>query len=140
MAAADGAPVTFSVLRYKSRHPVDEERGRTNGGSRLIEWNELKYTANDVGGRRQLFECATAMLSESEMHVATLNPGLTTHAPHTHVPEEIVLMIRGGTEMAIDGKPQRGTAGDLFFLDSEVPHNIQNVGTAPAEYYAFQWR
>lgn len=140
MAAAGAAPVTFFVLRYKSRQPVDAGRGRKTGGSRLIEWNELKYTATDVGGRRQPFERATAMFSESEMHVTTLNPGLTTHAPHTHVPEEIVLMIRGETEMSIDGKSQRGTAGDLYFLGSGVPHNIHNVGTEPAEYYAFQWR
>ena len=80
------------------------------------------------------------MLSESEMHVTTLNPGLTTHAPHTHVPEELILMIRGDTEMSIDGKLQRGTAGDLFVVRSMVPHNIHNVGTVPAEYYAFQWR
>ncbi len=140
IAAADDGPVTFFVLRYRSRQPVDPERGRTTGGSKLIEWTELKFTPTEVGGRRQPFERATAMFSEAEMHVTTLNPGLTTHAPHTHVPEEIVLMIRGETEMSIDGKPQRGTAGDLFFLGSEVPHNIQNVGTAPAEYYAFQWR
>jgi (S)-ureidoglycine aminohydrolase len=125
MSAADGAPVTFFVLRYKSRHPVDGERGRTNGGSMLIEWTDLKYTATEVGGRRQPFERATAMFSEAEMHVTALNPGLTTHAPHTHVPEEVVLLIRGETEMSIDGKPQRGTAGDLYFLGSQVLHNIQ---------------
>ncbi len=140
LAATTEAPVTYFQLRYKSRQPVDLARGQKSGSSQLIEWADLKYTANEVGGRRQPFERVTAMLSEAEMHVTTLNPGLTTHAPHTHVPEEIVLMIRGETEMSIDGKPQRGTAGDLFFLGAMVPHNIHNVGTVPAEYYAFQWR
>jgi len=140
LAATKEEPVTYFQLRYKSRRPVELARGQKTGGSALIEWGDLKYTANDVGGRRQPFERATAMLSESEMHVTTLNPGLTTHAPHTHVPEEIVLMISGETEMNIDGRPHRGTAGDLYFLGSMVPHNIHNVGTEPAEYYAFQWR
>ncbi len=140
LAATAEASATFFQLRYKSKHRADAERGRRTGGSRLIEWAELPYTANEVGGRRQPFERATAMFSESEMHVTTLNPGLTTHAPHTHVPDEIVLMIRGETEMSIDGIPCRGTAGDLYFLGSGVPHNIHNVGTTPAEYYAFQWR
>ena len=140
LAATAEAPVTYFQLRYRSRNPVDLARGQTTGGSKLIEWADLPYTANDVGGRRQPFERATAMLSESEMHVTTLKPGLTTHAPHTHVPEEIVLMIKGETEMSIDGRPHRGTAGDLFILGSMVPHNIRNVGTGPAEYYAFQWR
>lgn len=139
LAAVD-TPVTVYELRYRSRRPADAERGRRAGGSQLFEWADLPYTANNVGGRRQLFERATAMCSEFEMHVTTLNPGLTTHAPHTHAPEEIVLMIRGEAEMSIDGRLQRGTAGDLFFLGSLVPHNIHNVGTEPAEYYAFQWR
>ncbi len=140
LAAPAESPVTFFELRYRSRHPVDLERGRRSGGSRLIEWTELRYATTDVGGRRQPFERVTAMFAESELHVTTLNPGLTTHAPHTHVPDEIVLMIRGETEMSIAGQPQRGTAGDLYFLGSGVPHNIHNVGTEPAEYYAFQWR
>jgi (S)-ureidoglycine aminohydrolase len=139
LAAAED-PVTYYQLRYKSRYPVDLARGQKTGGSKLIEWADLPYTANEVGGRRQPFERATAMLSESEMHVTTLNPGLTTHAPHTHVPEELILMIRGEAEMLIDGKPHRGAAGDLFMVRSMVPHNIHNVGSEPAEYYAFQWR
>ena len=140
LAATAEEPVTYFQLRYMSRNSVDLARGQNTGGSKLIEWADLPYTANDVGGRRQPFERATAMLSESEMHVTTLNPGLTTHAPHTHVPEELILMIRGDTEMSIDGKLQRGTAGDLFVVRSMVPHNIHNVGTVLAEYYAFQWR
>ncbi|MBK8475246.1 MAG: cupin domain-containing protein [Opitutaceae bacterium] len=140
LAATMDAPVAYFQLRYKSRQSVDLARGKNSGGSQLIEWANLQYAANEVGGRRQPFERVTAMLAEAEMHVTTLNPGLTTHAPHTHAPEEIVLMIRGETEMSIDGKLQRGTAGDLFVVRSMVPHNIRNVGTEPAEYYAFQWR
>ncbi len=139
-AAPEDESATFFVLRYKARTPAVSERGRKTGGSKLIDWADLKFSETDVGGRRQPFERATAMLSESEMHVTTLNPGLTTHAPHTHVPDEIVLMIRGETEMSIAGQPHRATAGDLYFLGSGVPHNIHNVGTEPAEYYAFQWR
>lgn len=140
LAATTAEPVTYFQLRYKSRLPVDLARGQKSGGSQLIEWADLKCTANEVGGRRQPFERVTAMFSEAEMHVTTLNPGLTTHAPHTHQPEELILMIRGETEMLIDGKPQRGSAGDLYVVRSMVPHNIHNVGTEPAEYYAFQWR
>lgn len=74
------------------------------------------------------------------MHVTTLSPGLTTHAPPTPVPDEIVPLIRGETEMSIAGTPHRGTAGGLYFLGSGLPHNIHNVGTEPAEDDAFQWR
>jgi (S)-ureidoglycine aminohydrolase len=140
LATTDVSAVTYYQFRYKSRQPVDLARGRSSGGSRLIEWAELPFKANSVGGRRQPFERATAMFAEAEMHVTTLNPGLTTHAPHTHKPEEIILVIRGEVEMHIAGKTHRGGAGDLFFVSSEVPHNLVNVGAGQAEYYAFQWR
>ncbi len=33
----------------------------------------------------------------------------------------------------------KGTDGDLYFLDSSVPHRIKNIGTEPSMYFAIQW-
>jgi uncharacterized cupin superfamily protein len=79
------------------------------------------------------------MSERIEMHATTLNPGIQSHVPHTHMPDEIVIMMEGSTEMEIgDGKYQ-GKPGDIYFLGSNIPHAIRNTGEKPCMYLAFQW-
>ncbi len=73
------------------------------------------------------------------MHVTTLNAGLTSHDPHTHIAEEIVLIIEGNTEMIIGDTICKANQGDLYFLGSNVLHGIKNTGDKPAIYFAYQW-
>jgi len=79
------------------------------------------------------------MSKRFEMHVTTLNVGIKSHEPHTHRAEEIVLMINGNTEMEIGNGLYKGTDGDLYFLGSNIPHAIKNIGTEPCMYFAIQW-
>jgi (S)-ureidoglycine aminohydrolase len=139
VANGDTVPVTFYELRYRAKLPRDAERGRDAGGSQVVRWDDLAFRPNETGGRRQPFDRPTAMVRRLEMHVTTLNPGLASHPPHTHRAAEIVLMLRGDATMTIGGTQQPASAGDLIFLESEVPHALDNTGTGPAEYFAFQW-
>jgi (S)-ureidoglycine aminohydrolase len=79
------------------------------------------------------------MSKRFEMHVTTLNEGLKSHDPHTHRAEEIVLMINGNSEMQIGENFYKGSVGDLFFLGSNIPHAIRNVGAGSCMYFAIQW-
>ena len=74
-----------------------------------------------------------------EMHVTNLNGNIKSHEPHTHRAAEIILMIKGNTEMEIDGENYQAKAGDLFIVESEVSHAIRNLGTEQCQYFAFQW-
>jgi (S)-ureidoglycine aminohydrolase len=74
------------------------------------------------------------------MHATRLNAGMNSHAPHTHVQEEIILMLEGEATMHIDGKELKTSVGDVIFLDANVPHAITNTGDIPCEYFAFQWK
>jgi (S)-ureidoglycine aminohydrolase len=130
----------YYILRFKSKLPVDKERGKAQGGSFIKDIADIPFKPHDKGGRRDYFNHATSQLAVFEMHTTQLNPGLKSHDPHTHVPEEIVLMIRGKVENYIDGKIYSAEAGDIIFYDSKLPHALHNVGTEPAEYFAFQWR
>ena len=40
----------------------------------------------------------TATLDELEMHITTLNPGQSSHAPHQHPNEELVIVRQGTVE------------------------------------------
>ena len=74
------------------------------------------------------------------MHTTALNPGLESHAQHTHREEEIILIIRGNVTMHIGDKFIPAAPGDVVFLPSMVPHALKNTGTEQCEYFAFQWR
>ena len=130
---------TYYVIKYKSIAPMDAERGKKAGGSFMIDWNDIAFKAHDKGGIRQYCNLETTMCKKFEMHVTTLNAGLKSHEPHTHRAAEIVLMIKGNTEMEIGEKIYKGNAGDLYFLSSNISHAIKNIGSEPAMYFAFQF-
>ncbi|GAB2563555.1 cupin domain-containing protein [Spirosoma aerophilum] len=134
-----GSPATYYVMRYASNEPVDNERGKKAGGSFWIDWNEVAFQPHDKGGIRRMFDRATAMSKRFEMHVTTLNKGLWSHPPHTHKAAEILLMMDNSAQESIDGKLHPATTGDLIFLESNVPHAIQNTGQKPCTYFAFQF-
>ena len=83
---------------------------------------------------------ATSQLAQFEMHTTALDADSASHAPHTHVQEEIVLILRGHVTMHIDGKLIPAAPGDLVFLPSRIPHALINTGKEQCEYFAFQWK
>ncbi len=109
------------------------------GKSLLLNWDEIEFHSHDKGGVRRYFDRQTIMSNRFEMHATTLNPGLKSHEPHTHRAAEIILMLSGETEEQIGDTFYQGSPGDFYFLESEVPHAIENIGKKPATYYAFQF-
>jgi (S)-ureidoglycine aminohydrolase len=110
-----------------------------NARSLLIDWNDATVVKIEKGERRYLIDAPTAMMGQFKMHVTTLNEGMTSHPPHTHIEEEIILVRRGEVEENIDGELHQVGAGSLIFLRSMVPHGIRNIGQGQAEYFAFKW-
>ena len=136
---AGNSAATYYILKYKGRLP-DHERGKQAGGSFMLDWNDLKTTNTGKGYRRDFFNRATSQLAQFEMHTTALNADSESHAPHTHVQEEIILILRGNVTMHIDGKLFPASPGDLVFLPSLIPHALLNTGKEQCEYFAFQWR
>ena len=130
---------TYYILKYKGKLP-NIERGKQAGGSFMLDRNELKTSNTGKGFRRDFFNRSTSQLKQFEMHTTALNADSVSHAPHTHVQEEVILILRGNVEMYIDGKLYKGSAGDLYFLSANVPHALKNIGKEQCEYFAFQWR
>ena len=117
---------------------MDIERGRKAGGSFVVDWNDVPVEKTLTGFRRQPFDRPTAMYRRFEVHVSTLNAGLTNHAPHTHRAEEFILMRSGDLRMFIATPRHDATAGDLVFLASNVLHGGENLAAVPTEYFAMQ--
>jgi len=129
----------YYVMKYRSKLPVDTERGNKAGASIIKSWNQIAFKPHDKGGIRNYFERPTAMMKRLEIHVTTLNAGLKSHELHTHRAEEIVLMIEGNTEMQIGENFYKGKEGSIFFLGSNISHAIWNEGTKPCTYFAIQF-
>ena len=137
---AGNTQATYFILKYKGKTPMNMERAKQAGGSFMLDWNELTTRNTGKGYRRDFFNKATSQLNQFEMHTTALNADSVSHAPHTHVQEEIILILRGTVEMYINGNLHKGAAGDLYFISSNVPHALKNIGKEQCEYFAFQWR
>ena len=137
---AGNTTATYYILKYKGKLPMDIERVKQAGGSFMLDWNDLKTNNTGKGYRRDFFNRGTSQLTQFEMHTTALNKDSVSHAPHTHVQEEIILILRGNVTMNIDGKLIPASPGDVVFLSSGIAHALLNTGKEQCEYFAFQWR
>jgi len=71
--------------------------------------------------------------------VTTLNPGATSHAPHKHANEELVIVKEGTVEALVNGEWKRVGPGSVIFNASNQLHGIRNVGSMSATYHVINW-
>jgi XRE family transcriptional regulator, regulator of sulfur utilization len=107
--------------------------------STIFDWNEMKAQATKVGAVRRLCQVPTATLDELEMHITTLNPGETSHPPHKHPDEELLIVKEGTVESLVNGEQRRVGPGSVIFQASNQMHGIRNVGEGPATYHVIRW-
>ena len=107
--------------------------------SAIIDWNDVPVKHEDVRSVRQFFQAPTATLDELELHVSTLKPGDTSHAPHKHPNEELVIIKEGTVEALVNGELKRVGPGSVIFNASNEMHGIRNVGQGPATYHVINW-
>jgi quercetin dioxygenase-like cupin family protein len=101
----------------------------------VVNWNDLKVEPTRQGEYRAVFDSPTPTFAELEMHITTLNPGESPHAPHRH-PEEELLIIKEGTVAAYQNDQTNIVkAGGIVFEASNELHGLRNIGTNRATYY-----
>ncbi len=132
--------LTYYVLKYDSRKPVDMVRAYSSGGSMIYNKDSLIFKPSKKGGGRKYFDRATAMCERFEMHVTHLSNRGPSHDGHTHLETEIILVIDGKANMTIDGVQFKSESGDLYFIASQLPHQVGNDSDESCTYFAFKWR
>lgn len=110
--------------------------------SAAFEWNDIpaKQDADGIRTLRQFFQAPTATLDELELHVTTLAAGESSHAPHRHPNEELVIIKEGTVEVLVNDQKKRVGPGSVIFNASNQWHSLTNVGTGPATYHVINWR
>lgn len=132
-------PVTYYVLTFKGRNPVNIQRGKNGGGSFVKDWKDIVVKKTDKGESRQIFDRPSSMFERFDMHATNLNAGMRSHPAHTHRAEEIILMIKGNVQMQIGESFYDAASGDVIFLEANVPHALKNAGSEQCSYFAIQW-
>jgi quercetin dioxygenase-like cupin family protein len=109
-------------------------------GSVAIDWESVPVQQEEVRAVRQFMRAPTATLDELELHVTTLQPGTTSHAPHKHPNEELVIVKEGTVEVLVDGQLKRVGPGSVVFNASNQMHSLRNVGSGPATYHVINFK
>jgi quercetin dioxygenase-like cupin family protein len=107
--------------------------------STAFDWNAIEVRETKVGTSRQVVRAPTATLDELEMHITTLNPGQTSHPPHQHPNEELIIIKEGTVEALVNGEWKRLGVGSIIFQASNQLHGIRNVGSGPTTYHVINW-
>ena len=107
--------------------------------STVFDWTTADAKPNDWGAVRQVVRERTPTLDELEIHISTLKPGQSPHAPHQHQHEELLILKEGTLDTFQSGQTRRVGPGGIIFQASNEMHNVTNVGQAPATYYVICW-
>lgn len=132
-------PMTYYVMIYQSKNDLNLDENTMANLDMLTNFKDLKFQQTEKGGRINYFDKSTALCEKLEIHVTQLNKKGPSHAPHTHIDSEIILVIEGETEMNINGEKHKGTAGDLYLIKSNEFHGISNASDIACRYFAFRW-
>jgi quercetin dioxygenase-like cupin family protein len=108
--------------------------------SAVYDWKDMKVVKTKTGEKRQFFDSPTKTLNNLECHVSTLNVGEIAHPPHQHPEEELTIVKEGTVEVLVNGELKRAGAGSIIFQAANTLHNIKNVGTGTATYFALKWK
>ena len=107
--------------------------------STVFDWTTADTKPNAWGAVRQVMRDRTPTLDELEIHISTLKPGQSPHAPHQHQHEELLILKEGTLETFQSGTTRRVGAGGIIFQASNEMHNVTTVGQTPATYYVIGW-
>ena len=108
-------------------------------GSTFVDWDKLSFRPGPTGLFCSIFDEPTRALEKMEVHVTMLRPGMSSHSPHHHPWEEILLVKEGQVEVSINGKKLGAGPGALVFFASNDAHNLANVGSTFATYYVINF-
>lgn len=124
--------IPIAILAHKNR---DEPYLQ----SAAYNWKDIKVKPIPQGERREVFDSPTQTLDRLELHVTTLNPGDSSHAPHKHPNEELLIIKEGTVRALVDGEWKLLGPGSVVYEAANHLHAIKNAGATTTTYYALQW-
>ena len=137
MHPAKLAAIVLASVAFGAFAVLTAQKGAMH--STVFDWTTADTKPNDWGAVRQVVRERTPTLDELEIHISTLKPGQSPHAPHQHQHEELLILKEGTLETFQSGTTRRVGPGGIIFQASNEMHNVTNVGQTPATYYVIGW-
>jgi (S)-ureidoglycine aminohydrolase len=103
--------------------------------SGTYRFEDLSSQKQENATFRPILDGLTRSGVRMDVHEVFLLPGSSPHHAHRHQQEELFLISEGEVEVTINGKTTKLGPGSAAFAASEDEHQIQNVGTRPAQYF-----
>jgi quercetin dioxygenase-like cupin family protein len=115
------------------------------------EVKAIRFADADLAGEKwrpyPLFSGRTLTHDDMACHYSLLSPGHSPHPPHTHVEEEILIVLTGEADILIADGPQPDGArverlrpGSFVYYPAYQHHTIRNCPESPVAYLMFKWR
>lgn len=115
------------------------------------EVKAIRFADADLAGEKwrpyPLFSGQTRTHDDIACHYSLLSPGHSPHPPHTHVEEEILIILKGEADILIADGPQPDGArvehlrpGSFVYYPAYQHHTIRNSPDVPVAYLMFKWR
>lgn len=103
--------------------------------SGMYRFEDLSSQKQENATFRPILDGLTRSGARVDVHEVFLLPGSSPHHAHRHQQEELFLISEGEVEVTINGKTTKLGPGSAAYAASEDEHQIQNVGTRPAQYF-----
>jgi quercetin dioxygenase-like cupin family protein len=130
-SAAQAGELADAVAATPPQAPPESREGEPVG---VFAASEMDWSDTGVGRRTQLMDDPTRTLAQLEIHITTLNPGESSHEPHRHPNEEVVVLREGELEVYVNGETKIIGPGSVMVFLSGDWHSVNNVGSVPATY------
>ena len=135
--------------RQRAVSPAEPENLESRDRVRLVSKPlaaPLAESANGGWQRYPVLRGSTPSARYMSVHASVLSPGRLAHAPHTHVQEEILIVLDGEADILIGDSPdaararvERVPAGALLYYPAYQFHSIRNSASKPLTYLMFKW-
>jgi mannose-6-phosphate isomerase-like protein (cupin superfamily) len=109
--------------------------GQSTLKSAMFPFDSLKEQKEENATFRPILDGLVHSGIRIDVHEVFLLPGSLPHHMHHHSMDELFLVSEGEVEMTIAGKKTRLGPGSAAFAASGDEHQIQNLGTRPAQYF-----
>jgi mannose-6-phosphate isomerase-like protein (cupin superfamily) len=109
--------------------------GQSTLQSRTYRFEELPTQKEANATFRPILDGLTHSGVHLHVHEVFLLPGSSPHHAHHHQQEEMFLVSEGEVQVTIAGKTTKLSPGSAAFVAPGDQHQIENVGTHPAQYF-----
>lgn len=92
----------------------------------ILDWSKCEWTVSRDKMRFLTYQGAESMTTTLTEATPGHEPG-----PHSHIYEQLVIILQGECDFYVDGKCYHLTAGCLMAVPPNIEHNIVATGNVP---------